>query len=87
MNDERGTMNVGPTLVRGVLYLLPSPFPLPRGEGQEAREWNLLDIAGRKVLDLVPGPNDVSGIAPGVYFIHSNTDNRQAEMTKLVVTR
>jgi hypothetical protein len=31
----------------------------------------LLDIAGRKVLDLHPGPNDVSRLAPGVYFLRT----------------
>jgi len=29
----------------------------------------LFDAAGRKVMDLVPGPNDVSRLAPGVYFV------------------
>lgn len=29
----------------------------------------LLDISGRKVLDLAPGANDVSRLAPGVYFV------------------
>jgi len=29
----------------------------------------LLDISGRKVLDLHPGANDVSRLAPGVYFV------------------
>jgi len=29
----------------------------------------LLDISGRKVLDLHSGANDVSRLAPGVYFV------------------
>jgi YVTN family beta-propeller protein len=29
----------------------------------------LADLSGRKVLDLRPGVNDVSGLAPGVYFV------------------
>ncbi|MBM3313783.1 hypothetical protein FJY70_04225, partial [candidate division WOR-3 bacterium] len=29
----------------------------------------LLDISGRKALELHPGPNDVSRLAPGVYFV------------------
>jgi len=29
----------------------------------------LLDISGRKVLDLKPGANDVRQLAPGVYFV------------------
>jgi hypothetical protein len=46
----------GPTIVRGVLFL-----PEARSE--------LRDITGRRVLDLRPGTNDVSRIAPGVYFV------------------
>jgi len=30
---------------------------------------SLLDAAGRKVLDLKPGANDVRRLAPGVYFV------------------
>jgi len=38
-----------------------------RGEGQGTRD-ELLDVSGRKVLDLKPGANDVRALAPGVYF-------------------
>jgi len=31
----------------------------------------LLDIGGRKVMDLAPGANDVSRLAPGVYFVRA----------------
>jgi DNA-binding beta-propeller fold protein YncE len=30
---------------------------------------DLLDIAGRKVMDLEPGDNDIRHLAPGVYFV------------------
>jgi hypothetical protein len=30
---------------------------------------DLLDISGRKVMDLQPGPNDIRHVAPGVYFV------------------
>jgi len=53
----------GPTVVRGVLVL-----PEARSERREARG-ELLDAAGRKVLDLRHGGNDVSFLAPGVYFV------------------
>jgi hypothetical protein len=33
----------------------------------------LLDACGRKVMALVPGPNDVSRLAPGVYFVQSGS--------------
>jgi hypothetical protein len=38
----------------------------------QASSW-LLDIAGRKVLDLKPGPNDVRALAPGVYFVRERS--------------
>lgn len=51
------------TIVRGVLFL-------SEASGGERGATNvLLDISGRKVLDLLPGPNDVSRLAPGVYFV------------------
>ena len=69
------------TIIRSVLFL-----PEARGEKREARS-ELLDISGRKVLDLHPGPNDVSRLAPGVYFVHSAIDSRQSPMPRIVVTR
>jgi hypothetical protein len=56
--------NVQPiaTIVRGVLLFEA------RGERREARA-ELLDISGRRVLDLLPGANDVSRVPPGVYFV------------------
>jgi len=33
----------------------------------------LLDVTGRKTLALLPGSNDVSRLAPGVYFIHDGS--------------
>jgi YVTN family beta-propeller protein len=50
------------TLVRGVLNLAPDISNLTSGIV-------LLDAAGRRVLALKPGPNDVSHLAPGVYFV------------------
>jgi hypothetical protein len=29
----------------------------------------LLDVCGRKVMNLRPGANDISRVAPGVYFM------------------
>jgi len=68
-NTEFRVPNRGATIVRGVLHLRPSPFLLPLGEGQEVREWNLLDVSGRRAMALQPGPNDVSRLAPGIYFL------------------
>jgi len=50
------------TVVRGTL-------PLPRGASTSSSLSLLLDAAGRKVLDLKPGANDVSRLVPGVYFV------------------
>jgi len=51
---------LAPVFVRGVLRL---------PENRDSPCFRLLDISGRKVLDLAPGPNDVSRLAPGVYFV------------------
>ncbi len=51
------------TLVRGVLYLPPA------GMAGDRVPATMLDATGRKVLGLVPGPNDVSVLCPGVYFV------------------
>ena len=55
------------TVVRGVLFLgdCPRTGTVPKAA--------LLDISGRKVLDLTPGANDVRTLAPGVYFIRAVT--------------
>jgi hypothetical protein len=48
-----------------------------RGSRQE-----LLDISGRRVAELHAGPNDVSRLAPGIYFLHSRTSTTR----KVIVT-
>jgi hypothetical protein len=50
----------GATIARNVLFLPPSPFPA---------HYSLFSIDGRTVLGLAPGANDVSRLAPGVYYI------------------
>jgi hypothetical protein len=57
-----------PTIVRGVLELPRKSGTVPAGLGT-VPIFALLDISGRKVLDLHPGPNDVSRLASGVYFV------------------
>ena len=48
----------------------------------------LLDISGRKVMDLKPGTNDVRALAPGVYFVREAQAQAQAQaVRKVVVTR
>ena len=64
--------NLGASIVRGVLGI-SSPLALrgassaPRGASQPGIR--LYDANGRKALDLQPGPNDVSRLVPGVYFV------------------
>ena len=50
------------TVVRGVLLL-------PASSVAHGASSFLLDISGRKVLDLRAGANDVRALAPGVYFV------------------
>jgi hypothetical protein len=55
----------------------------------QAASW-LLDITGRKVLDLLPGPNDVRALAPGVYFVREEpqaASSKPQALRKVVVTR
>jgi len=61
---RRHAPEVRPTVVRGVLRLAGSPSTSSRPS------W-LLDISGRKMLDLRPGANDVVALAPGVYFVRN----------------
>jgi hypothetical protein len=43
----------------------------------------LLDVAGRSVLDLRPGANDVSGLAPGVYFVRGTDPGVSRRVVKV----
>ncbi|MFO7674855.1 MAG: SBBP repeat-containing protein [bacterium] len=62
--DRRVAARSGPTIVRGRL-VLGSGFAAP---GSDAV---LLDAAGRRVMALAPGANDMARLAPGVYFARS----------------
>jgi len=50
------------TVVRGSLVLTSAFCNL-------TSDFVLLDVSGRRVLDLSPGPNYVSHLSPGVYFV------------------
>ncbi len=83
-NAEVQTTNRGPTVLRGILHL-----PLPLGVERRASSV-LLDVSGRKVMDLHPGANDVRAMAPGVYFIREGLGTRGeglGKTRKVVVTR
>jgi DNA-binding beta-propeller fold protein YncE len=72
-----------PTVAREVLRL-------PRhSTGGHAAE--LVNVAGRRVLGLHPGPNDVSRLAPGVHFVKEQGPKGQgargSRVWKVVITR
>jgi hypothetical protein len=80
----------GNGIVRGVLELPGgSDFPVAKSRGLETSPTFLLDISGRKVMELHPGQNDVSRFGAGVYFVRglgSGTGGR-GEVRKVVITR
>ncbi len=59
------------TILRGVLWLADAGQSqcIGRTGLRDSPCAVLLDAAGRKIVSLQPGPNDVSRLAPGVYFI------------------
>jgi hypothetical protein len=69
-----------PTVVRRVLYLPGSSLSLHPS--------SLFDLSGSRVLDLRPGANDVSHLAPGVYLMRAASRERSATTCrKLILTR
>jgi hypothetical protein len=70
------------TIVHGVLMLGAVDSRQNTGYRVE-----LLDVSGRKVLDLHPGPNDVRSLSPGAYFVRLGPNRKDTRLTKLVVTR
>jgi len=87
VNGESGTADYRPTIVRGVLCLgIGDTIPNSRtSSGYVPATAALLDAAGRKVMELRAGPNDVSRLAPGVYFLRSA--GTAPIRTKVVLTR
>jgi hypothetical protein len=51
-----------PTIVRGTLSLHPA-------DDNRGPATALLDAAGRQVMSLNPGPNDITALRSGVYFV------------------
>ena len=84
VNDGAGpqtsSRTLGPTVIRGVLYL---------AEGRSSGPSCLLDVAGRRTMELSPGANDVRHLAPGVYLLRSTSHMNCStpSVTKLVVHR
>jgi len=68
------------TVVRGYLSLPANLL---------TAHYSLLTADGRKVLDLQPGANDVSRLAPGVYFVRGQWSGggEREEVRKIVIQR
>jgi hypothetical protein len=74
------------TLVRGMLMVPRDMTEIRPGISDRVPRVTLLDAIGRKLLDLVPGPNDVWHLATGVYFLKPVSGDRAATR-KLVLER
>ncbi len=75
---QAASPKLGSAVIRGVLMLGAAGSRQNTGYRME-----LLDITGRKVLELKPGANDVSRLAPGVYFVDSPSDRGVARVVIL----
>jgi len=72
-----------PMVVRGVLHLQAD------SRQQTVDRAELLDAAGRKVAELHAGANDVSRLAPGVYFVREEpqaASSKPQAVRKVVLT-
>jgi len=76
------------SIVRSVLFLPRDMTGLP-GNSDRVPRPTLLDAAGRKVLALHAGANDVSHLAPGVYFVRLALGVKRdaSGVTKVVIQR
>ncbi|MBM3331582.1 VCBS repeat-containing protein [candidate division WOR-3 bacterium] len=66
------------TLVRGVLLL-------PASGVERQASSVLLDASGRRLMSLRPGPNDVSRLSPGVYFVEETRTQAQTQAIRKVM--
>jgi len=83
VQEQTSTLTSRPqgTIVRGMLFM-------PEASSHKPQAASLLDISGRKVLDLKSGANDVRALAPGVYFVREAQVQPQAQdIRKVVITR
>jgi hypothetical protein len=84
-NAEVRATNDGSTVVSGELVL-----GAVGSRQHSACRAELLDVSGRKVMDLRPGANDVRALAPGVYFVRGprTGDGRPIPaVRRVVITR
>ena len=57
------------------------------GWSPEVSALTISDISGRKVMNLVPGKNDVSALAPGIYFVKLEAQTRTQAVRKVVIAK
>ena len=85
---------VNATIVRGALVLgavdsrQKTAYSAAPSDG--GRSGQLLDISGRKVMNLRTGANDVRALAPGVYFVREQPQAagfKPQAVHKVVITR
>jgi hypothetical protein len=83
-NAELRATKCQPTVVQGVLFLAEAASLKPQAA-------SLLDISGRNVMDLHPGANGVSMLAPGVYFVRERSavsgERSVTSTRKVIITR
>lgn len=58
---------------------------MPSTPGMGRVESVILNVAGRRVATLLPGPNDVSYLSPGVYFVRDAQAQTQAQAVRKIV--
>jgi hypothetical protein len=77
------------TIVRNVLFLPRDMTEIRSGISDRVPRPAFLDIGGRKLMDLKPGANDVSTLAPGVYFVReaASGERSAASIRKIVIQR
>jgi phosphoribosylformylglycinamidine (FGAM) synthase PurS component len=77
-NPKVRKTNSGTYIVHGMLFL-------SEAASHTLQAASLMDISGRKVLELHGGANDVRGLAPGVYFVLEVQAQAQAQAVRKVV--
>jgi photosystem II stability/assembly factor-like uncharacterized protein len=67
--------------------ILRAQLTLPASGWMRDASCVLLDNAGREVLKLHPGGNDVSRLAPGVYFVQLSENGQRSAARKVVIQK
>ncbi len=74
-----------PTIVRGSLLLPRDMTDFRSGKSGRVPRSALLDVSGRRVLDLHPGENDLGSLAPGAYFLRTTDADGKPTTSRLVL--